>query len=302
MLRTADEFIAVVEALRGWDAEVIQLQPRRAPTSVLWIESPAYKLVTLRPRSTQVFRGRVPDNTCVALLSSSHAVPIRLWGRELCRDLPVMAGPGSKVDLLMQSGARLCVLELASPSPVAANTLRICEPAAVTRTHAGLELARCMRRAERAPLDLEMVRALFREACASSRRWFPENRLNSVRVSAVIGACEFLNRLGNSQIRMGDLSRRCGVSARTLEYGFRQVYGTTPVSFARSQRLSRSRAALLGPGGRSAIGTTAQTFGFTHMGQYSRDYRLLFMETPTSTAACGCGIPSATGTLVHRAR
>ena len=74
-----------------------------------------------------------------------------------------------------------------------------------------------------------------------------------------------------------------GVSARTLEYGFREVYGTTPLNFVRSLRLTRSRMALLRAKSYTPINEIASAFGFKHMGQYSRDYRRWFGETPSMT-------------------
>jgi len=105
------------------------------------------------------------------------------------------------------------------------------------------------------------------------------------RVSAVFSACRFVEECFPAPLSLADLSRYCGVAERTLEYGFKHVYGTTPLAFIRSQRLTRSRLALLNPKRPASISQTARAFGFTHMGQYCRDYRRLFGETPSMTLA-----------------
>ena len=64
---------------------------------------------------------------------------------------------------------------------------------------------------------------------------------------------------------------------------FREVYGTTPLNFVRSLRLTRSRMALLRARSYTPINEIASAFGFKHMGQYSRDYRRWFGETPSMT-------------------
>ena len=105
----------------------------------------------------------------------------------------------------------------------------------------------------------------------------------STRVSAVVSACRLVENRFPAPITLSDLSRYCGVAERTLEYGFRQVYGTTPLAFIRSQRLTRSRMALLHSRMHASISETARAYGFTHMGQFSQDYRRLFGESPSAT-------------------
>ena len=68
---------------------------------------------------------------------------------------------------------------------------------------------------------------------------------NALRISAVVSACRLIEKRFPEPVTLSDLSRHCGVAERTLEYGFKQVYDTTPLAFARNQRLTRSRMALL---------------------------------------------------------
>jgi AraC-like DNA-binding protein len=88
-----------------------------------------------------------------------------------------------------------------------------------------------------------------------------------------------------SPVALTELCRHCGVAQRTLEYAFRHVYDTTPLAFIRSQRLTRNRMALLSARASTSISDTARACGFTHMGQYCKDYRRLFGETPSTTLA-----------------
>ena len=111
--------------------------------------------------------------------------------------------------------------------------------------------------------------------------------LDDLRVSAVVSACRLVDKRFPAPVTLTELSRHCGVAQRTLEYGFRQVYDTTPLAFIRSQRLTRNRMALLGARASTSISDTARACGFTHMGQYCKDYRRLFGETPSMTLARG---------------
>ena len=111
--------------------------------------------------------------------------------------------------------------------------------------------------------------------------------LDELRVSAVVSACRLADKRFPAPVTMTELCRHCGVAQRTLEYAFRQVYDTTPLAFIRSQRLTRNRMALLGARATTSISDTARACGFTHMGQYCKDYRRLFGETPSTTLARG---------------
>lgn len=107
------------------------------------------------------------------------------------------------------------------------------------------------------------------------------------RVAAVAVACRMVATRFPAPVKLTELCRACGVAQRTLEYGFRQVYETTPLAYMRSQRLTRNRMALLAANADTSIGDTARACGFTHMGQYCKDYRRLFGETPSMTVARG---------------
>lgn len=108
-----------------------------------------------------------------------------------------------------------------------------------------------------------------------------------LRVFAVVSACRLVDKRFPAPVTLTELSRHCGVGQRTLEYAFRHVYDTTPLAFFRSQRLTRNRMALLSARAGTSISDTARACGFTHMGQYCKDYRRLFGETPSTTLARG---------------
>ena len=85
-------------------------------------------------------------------------------------------------------------------------------------------------------------------------------------------ACRYIESKFPAALTLRDLSRRSGRGERTLEYGFREVCDTTPMAFVRSLRLTRSRMALLFKGRYMPINEMARASGFTHTGQFSRDY------------------------------
>ncbi len=78
------------------------------------------------------------------------------------------------------------------------------------------------------------------------------------------------------------IAQGSGVSARTLQYGFRKYRGASPMAFLRDVRLSAARRALADGRGRS-IRELAETIGYASQSQLARDYRVAFGESPTET-------------------
>ena len=98
-------------------------------------------------------------------------------------------------------------------------------------------------------------------------------------------ACEFIDSRLSEPLQLSQLCRHAHLKIRSLEYGFREVTGLTPVAYIRSLRLNAVRKALqqdASPHPRS-ISEIAMDAGFWHLSQFAVDYRRFFGETPTET-------------------
>jgi AraC family ethanolamine operon transcriptional activator len=85
-------------------------------------------------------------------------------------------------------------------------------------------------------------------------------------------------------LTIDDLCRVAGTSRRTLEYAFRDYFGTSPKRFIKALRLNAARDDLLHVDyGSAQVMEIASGWGFTHMGQFSADYRRMFGEKPSET-------------------
>jgi AraC family transcriptional regulator, ethanolamine operon transcriptional activator len=81
-----------------------------------------------------------------------------------------------------------------------------------------------------------------------------------------------------------DLCVATGVSERTLEYAFQEVMGMSPVAYLTRLRLHRVRQALrMATHGSTTVSTQALSWGFWHMGDFSRAYKDCFGELPSET-------------------
>ena len=85
-----------------------------------------------------------------------------------------------------------------------------------------------------------------------------------------------------------DVCRKAGVSQRTLQYCFVELMQMTPMAFLRILRLNRARSELGRPDAPGVSVTEVATrHAFWHLGNFARDFRLHFGETPSEVLARG---------------
>ncbi len=108
-----------------------------------------------------------------------------------------------------------------------------------------------------------------------------EKRLRRLRQ-----ARDYVSEHLHQPIQLQDLCAELGLSRRGVEVMFRDSLGIGPSTFLRHQRLHGVRRTLrtvsLAPG---AVKVSALEWGFWHMGHFSREYRSLFGESPSTTLA-----------------
>lgn len=85
-------------------------------------------------------------------------------------------------------------------------------------------------------------------------------------------------------LRIASVCAAAGVRPRTLEYGFQELFGISPVSYIKAMRLNQVRRLLLTPtsAGRT-ITVIALDSGFWHLSQFAADYQKFFGESPSIT-------------------
>ena len=99
-------------------------------------------------------------------------------------------------------------------------------------------------------------------------------------------AIEAIRYADLTTLELGGLCAAAGVSARALEYAFRENLGVSPGAFIRQLRLHALRRALLASAaGESTVTELAYHLGFTQLGRLAAHYRSVFGEPPSSTLA-----------------
>lgn len=97
-------------------------------------------------------------------------------------------------------------------------------------------------------------------------------------------AKEFSMRHVDQSPRIGELCRELAVSERTLRHAFHDVAGISPLDYLKMLRLNRVKRALSEADPTEVlVKQVAYSNGFTHLGQFCRDYRKQFGEPPSRT-------------------
>ncbi|MBS44238.1 MAG: AraC family transcriptional regulator [Nocardioides sp.] len=108
---------------------------------------------------------------------------------------------------------------------------------------------------------------------------------------AVRRAVEYIERHLAEPIRLDDLARHARMSTRSIQAGFRDDLGTTPVAYIRDRRLDAVRRTLMEsvPADGLTVTDAATRWGFNHLGSFSVLYRERFGESPSRTLRSTAG-------------
>lgn len=283
MAHSYEDLEQLQACFEGWDVELIQLGPRRQTGWTSLAALPSSRVVRVHAGRSVVVRGTTSALDECLLLSLQEAA-IRWRGQPISGNRFALAGRRARIDLFLPYDATLCVITAAAGVRPSARRMQLltATPECIAALLGCVQSATENEHAARRDIDEALV-AQVRNALATSVPT-PETSMRTQRAAAVACACRFIDSYLSKPIGLAELCTHCGVGVRTLEYGFRQFYDATPIGFIKSQRLSRTHAALARAGAQpTSISATARRLGFTHMGQYAQDYRALFGESPTMT-------------------
>lgn len=138
-------------------------------------------------------------------------------------------------------------------------------------------------RGRRAYYATELLRELF-EAQSSTHTHFAEVDSGGPVPRYIKAALDRIRAHPDETLTCNALAKECGVAGRTLQHGFRQYLGKTPMQVLREERLDRCRLDLLSIDGERQVSETATRWGFVHLGRFSSYYKQRFGESPRETA------------------
>lgn len=87
------------------------------------------------------------------------------------------------------------------------------------------------------------------------------------------------------RITMEAIARAVHMSVRSIQQGFREELGMTPMTYVRERRLERVREELTDaiPADGVTVTQVAERWGFNHLGSFAVEYRKRWGETPSET-------------------
>jgi AraC-like DNA-binding protein len=111
-----------------------------------------------------------------------------------------------------------------------------------------------------------------------------EQQPTSTTPKAIRHAREVMETHAAEPLTLEDIAAAAGLSARALQVGFRQFFGTTPMNYLREVRLRgvREELAAADPTNTTVTGIAIR-WGFLHAGRFSGQYRRRFGEAPSYT-------------------
>jgi AraC family transcriptional regulator, ethanolamine operon transcriptional activator len=299
----ADE---LCELLLDWTVELKQLQPGSFHGHATLI--PLGSLLVCRTYSNQpLLEYDLPPHDCVTFCRPGRgSAPVVFLGREIqegeafaigpeadtevmCRGAHYSSTVSIKVDYLQSqsrwlsgvTSPRAGVVEVRSPGREWANAF--------------LDTVEWIVDAARqypASFECEEVRDSLTDALlarvdtihAADSPVGQTRTLRAARQQAVERAREYIDANLTEPIRLSDLCRYARTQARSLEYGFREVVGVSPIAYLRATRMHRARHLLRSTAVRTrSISEIALDCGFWHLSQFAVDYKLLFSESPSVT-------------------
>jgi len=126
-------------------------------------------------------------------------------------------------------------------------------------------------------IPAHLIRILSTDPAATSLR------TDRRRVLAAQRARDYIDVHADEPPQIQEVCQAAGVSWRTLNYVFRQIFGVTPKEYLQATRFDGVRKELHQMGPDTTISDSANSWGFWHMGQFAADYKLQFGELPSDT-------------------
>ena len=130
-------------------------------------------------------------------------------------------------------------------------------------------------------LEREIPALLLRLLAADPPAASP--RIVGFRARLVQRARDYIDAHAGEPPTSESICRAAEESWRSLNYGFRDLFGVTPKQYLQATRLDGVRNELYRRGSAAKITDVANRWGFWHMGQFAADYKRQFGELPSET-------------------
>lgn len=192
----------------------------------------------------------------------------------------LVAGNGAELELICRAPSEVIVCRIgAKQSTLQRNGCRLVDsPIELARVRAMISsLRRPAEKCATASLR-ETLAALSLASCAA------EGLSANRRAVSIERGRRYIHANFVGTLRIASVCEAAGIRSRTLEYGFRELFGVSPVAYIKALRLNHVRRRLLSADSvERTITTLALDSGFCHLSQFAADYQKFFGESPSVT-------------------
>ena len=303
----SNDFTEMEDALSAWDHQYRQISPGAFHGGLLHTQVGSLGIFRNRWERAIHYRGGTPEGTIGIGINMAQTGEPRWLGQRVAFDELIIQRCGTEAEYL--SGALWDSVVFAIPEAELAQQLTDIthnDPEAILD---GLGLARLtpqlaaqLRQASLAYLDTAarslatpgapsplpemahlLVRLMARALVSARPARHVKASLNRQR-QLIRKAEDYVAHLTNQPLRIGQLCREIDVSERTLRDAFYKVTDTSPLAYLKTQQLNRVYRVLrdVDPD-EVLIKQVAIANGFSHLGQFCKDYKQLFGELPSET-------------------
>jgi AraC family ethanolamine operon transcriptional activator len=303
----SQNFEEMQQALSAWDHQYQQISPGAFHGSLFHTQIGSLGIFRNRWERAIHYQGTAPKGTVGLAVSLAQAGEARWMGQHVTLDDMIVQRAETEADYLstpLWDSVVFAIPEAELAQHIA--DLTNDDPDEVMRTHGVIrlrpELATQIREVSLAYLDAvqqfhdhpngpsplaEMIKSaveLIARAMASSQVPDRSQPTFQRRRQLVRKAMELSAQRSVQPLRIGELCHLLAVSERTLRYAFRDIAGLSPLDYLKMLRLNRvNRALRQADPTEVLIKQVAYLNGFTHLGQFCRDYKHLFDEPPSQT-------------------
>jgi AraC family ethanolamine operon transcriptional activator len=301
------DFDEMSAAMQGWDQEYRQLQSGPFYGELLISQIGGLQISSGRYERSLLYRGTAPADTVAIAVTLNQRGEGRWLGVQTDTTAAIVQKCGAEGELITPESWEALILsiptqeftrlagELAALDPEAVpdllGTVRL-TPEACSRIRL-IGLAYCAQleaslvHSAAAAMVPQMARSLVSmlvgELVASWHLRFEKPDL--VRRRQIVRRAEdYIAGCVNYPVRIENICGATGASERSLFYAFADAVGMTPLRWLRIQKLHQARLTLKRADPlETQVTRVAMENGFSHMGHFSQNYRLLFGETPSET-------------------
>jgi len=292
----------VVEAEAGWELEWTILTPQGVEVSLQMFHTPRLQYVEDHYSSSYLIQGAQPAGT-VAFALVRNASVCNFRNRVIGEDELMMLSDGQELDLLINGEHRLFTLTIEKSffdeaffrffgenyETLSADTLLY------IREKEGDRFIREMKQwrdyfiqlqeskrphslQQYGAIEIQILYALFDKMIVRKKLVKKREKFDFAR------AREVLHSNIDNVYNIGNLLDELHISARTLQYHFKQKFGLSPKQYLHHLRLNAVRKELISNSPDTLkVDDVALKYGFFHASHLGSEYKKLFGEPPSHT-------------------